>query len=262
METISDDPSPMEGLGTGADDGTTSQQPPRAFTPPHTAAAGLQVSPADMGTAERRHAGASPSPGGPINGQPPPTAQGFLQQPQQALLSHHHHQQQQQQLLQHHQGMQSSEPSPLQQQHMMQYSMPQLQQQLPLIQSQPPQQQRAPNPATASAVNPGVVAQPPYGKYFMQRVTTNVAHVLFYVVDSRGFAKLAVVVSLRPVCQQSAAMFCNATAPYLLNLITPAVDMKVTDRRSIAYSPTYWLAAGCHCHGTLLPALLQSGSSL
>jgi hypothetical protein len=34
-----------------------------------------------------------------------------------------------------------------------------------------------------------------YSKYFMQRVTTNVAHVLFYVVDTQGLAKLAVVVS-------------------------------------------------------------------
>lgn len=32
-------------------------------------------------------------------------------------------------------------------------------------------------------------------KYYMQRRESNVVHVLFYVVDAQGFAKLAVVVS-------------------------------------------------------------------
>lgn len=39
-----------------------------------------------------------------------------------------------------------------------------------------------------------------YCKYFMQRVTTNVSHVLFYVVAEDGMAKLAVVVSGVQAC--------------------------------------------------------------
>lgn len=35
----------------------------------------------------------------------------------------------------------------------------------------------------------------PWVKYYIQRVSTNVNHVLFYVVDPDGMAKLAVVVS-------------------------------------------------------------------
>jgi hypothetical protein len=35
----------------------------------------------------------------------------------------------------------------------------------------------------------------PWVKYYIQRVSTNVNHVLFYVVDPEGMAKLAVVVS-------------------------------------------------------------------
>lgn len=41
----------------------------------------------------------------------------------------------------------------------------------------------------------GQSGQQRYCKFFMQRVTSNVAHVLFYVVDEQGYAKLAVVVS-------------------------------------------------------------------
>jgi hypothetical protein len=40
----------------------------------------------------------------------------------------------------------------------------------------------------------------PWVKYYIQRVSTNVNHVLFYVVDSAGNAKLAVVVSRKWVC--------------------------------------------------------------
>eukprot|EP00879_Flechtneria_rotunda_P014119 GHRR01014749.1.p1 GENE.GHRR01014749.1~~GHRR01014749.1.p1 ORF type:complete len:229 (+),score=67.88 GHRR01014749.1:232-918(+) len=39
----------------------------------------------------------------------------------------------------------------------------------------------------------GGQCNPPYCKYYMQRVTSNVAHVLFYVVNAEGAAKLAVV---------------------------------------------------------------------
>jgi hypothetical protein len=40
----------------------------------------------------------------------------------------------------------------------------------------------------------GPLGAKPYCKYFMKRITTNVSHVLFYVVDAQGLGKLAVVV--------------------------------------------------------------------
>jgi hypothetical protein len=49
-----------------------------------------------------------------------------------------------------------------------------------------------------------------YNRYFMQRVTTNVAHVLFYVVDTQGMAKLAVVVGT--TCSQDTCMSSNHLA--------------------------------------------------
>lgn len=45
----------------------------------------------------------------------------------------------------------------------------------------------------------------PWVKYYIQRVSTNVNHVLFYVVDSAGNAKLAVVVSRQWGCYNTCA---------------------------------------------------------
>lgn len=88
-----------------------------------------------------------------------------------------------------------------QQQQVPQMPAPQMQSQQQLQQQQQQQQPPSrfatgsPAPAAAPGGAATPTAQPPYVKFFMQRVTTNVAHVLFYVVDKRGFAKLAVVVS-------------------------------------------------------------------
>lgn len=69
----------------------------------------------------------------------------------------------------------------------------QMQQQNSLGMGQPYQQLLSPPGSEQQLFGPWV-------KYYIQRVSTNVNHVLFYVVDSAGNAKLAVVVSRQWGC--------------------------------------------------------------
>jgi hypothetical protein len=95
----------------------------------------------------------------------------------------------------------------------LQYGAPQQMQYLP------PSQPAAPYTQQAGALGPAAQQQQqqfgPWVKYYIQRVTTNINHVLFYCVDEAGMAKLAVVVRFhvaalpRPICTQHFLWICH-----------------------------------------------------